>query len=189
MARVPYLHREDAGEANQALYDRLEKERKVPTANIFLALANAPEQLDGFLTYANALRGSELSPKLRELAILAVGYATGSQYEIAHHQSHGLKAGISPEQLAAVADFETAAVSDEPVFDEAELAVMRLAKESTLHVAVAEDVWKAVAAHLTYRQLTELALTIGWYNSGVRLMVLLDIELEDGYAAVPPAAR
>ena len=190
MARVPYLHREDAGDANQALYDRLEKERKVPTANIFLALANAPALLDAFLSYANALRDvSELSPKLRELAILTVGHATGSEYEIAHHQSHGLKAGISPEQLAAVADFEAAAVAGEPVFDEAELAVMRLAKESTLKVAVAPDVWKAAAAYLTDRQMTELALTIGWYNSGVRLMALLDIELEDGYAAVLPAVR
>lgn len=177
MARVPYLHREDADAADQPLYDRLEKERKVPTANIFLALANAPALLDTFLSYANALRdASELSPKLRELAILTVGHTTGSQYEIAHHQSHGLKAGISPQQLAAVAEFETAAV-----FDEAERAVMRLAKESTLNVAVAEDVWKAAAAHLTDRQMVELSLTIGWYNSGVRLMSLMDIELEDGY--------
>ena len=83
MARVPYLHREGAGAEQSALYDRLEAERKVPTANIFLALANAPVQLNAFLTYANALRGSELSPKLRELAILAVGHATNSRYEIA----------------------------------------------------------------------------------------------------------
>lgn len=178
MARVPYLHREDADAADQSLYDRLEKERKVPTANIFLALANAPALLDAFLSYANTLRdASELSPKLRELAILTVGHATGSEYEIAHHQSHGLKAGISPDQLAAVADFETA-----DVFDAVERAVMRLAKESTLKVAVADDVWKAAAAHLSDRELVELTLTVGWYNSGVRLMGLLDIELEDGYA-------
>ena len=61
----------------------------MPTGNIFRALANAPVLLDAFLSYANALRdGSELSPKLRELAILTVGHATDSQYEIAHHQSH-----------------------------------------------------------------------------------------------------
>lgn len=178
MARVPYLHREDAGDANQPLYDRLAKERKTPTANIFLALANAPALLDAFLSYANALRNeSELSPKLRELAILTVGHATGSQYEIAHHQSHALKAGVSPQQLAAVAEFETAAG-----FDAAERAVMRLAKESTLDVAVADDTWQAAAAHLSDQQMVELTLTIGWYNSGVRIMGLLDIELEDGYA-------
>ena len=104
MSRVPYLSRETAAVDDKPLWDRLEVERKVPTANIFRALANAPVLLDAFLSYANALRdGSALSPKLRELAILTVGHATDSEYEIAHHQSHGRKAGISREQLAAVA--------------------------------------------------------------------------------------
>jgi AhpD family alkylhydroperoxidase len=177
MARVPYLHREDADEARQPLYDRLEAERKVPTANIFLALANAPALLDAFLSYANALRDrSELSPRLRELAILTVGHTTDSRYEIAHHQSHALKAGVTPEQLAAIADFES-----HDVFDETERAVMRLARESTLRVDVAAGTWKAAAAHLPDRQLVELTLTIAWYNSGVRIMGLLDIDLESNY--------
>lgn len=173
MARVPYLHREAAGPEHEELYDRLEAERKVPTANIFLALANAPAQLDAFLTYANALRGSELSPKLRELAILTVGHATNSRYEIAHHQSHALKAGVSEQQLALIAEFETS-----EVFDAVERAVMRLALRSTHDVDVADGVWSAAAEHLNDRQMVELALTIAWYNSGVRIMGLLNIDLE-----------
>ncbi|MEU6253881.1 carboxymuconolactone decarboxylase family protein [Streptomyces sp. NPDC047043] len=175
MARVPYLRREDADESRKPLYDRLEAERKVPTANIFLALANAPDQLDAFLTYANALRAGGLSPKLRELAILTVGHVTRSAYEVAHHQSHGLKAGLSEEQLAAVADFESA-----DVFDETEKAVMRLARESTLQVDVSEETWRAAADRLTEIQMVELALSIAWYNSGVRIMGMLDIDLESG---------
>ncbi|MEV0640672.1 carboxymuconolactone decarboxylase family protein [Streptomyces sp. NPDC050619] len=176
MARVPYLRREDAAEQHKPLYDRLEAERKVPTANIFLALAGAPAQLDAFLTYANALRAAELSPRLRELAILTVGHATRSAYEVAHHQSHGLKAGLTEEQLAAVADFESA-----DVFDETEKAVMRLARESTLQVDVSAETWRAVADRLPDRQLVELALSIAWYNSGVRIMGMLDVDLESGY--------
>jgi AhpD family alkylhydroperoxidase len=176
MARVPYLHREDADEAHKPLYDRLEAERKVPTANIFLALTNAPTQLDAFLTYANSLRAADLSPRLRELAILTVGHATRSAYEVAHHQSHGLKAGLTQEQLAAVADFESSGL-----FDDVEKAVMRLAKESTLQVDVCEETWLAAAVHLTDRQMVELSLSIAWYNSGVRIMGLLDIDLENNY--------
>jgi len=97
MARIKYLQRADSPDA--AIWDRLERERKLPTANIFLALTQTPELLDGFLTYANALRSSPLSPRLRELAILTVGHVTASKYEIAHHQSHGLKAGLTPAQL------------------------------------------------------------------------------------------
>ncbi|MFD3590646.1 carboxymuconolactone decarboxylase family protein [Streptomyces sp. NPDC058683] len=176
MARVPYLRREDADESHKPLYDRLEAERKVPTANIFLALAGAPEQLDGFLTYANSLRASELSPALRELAILTVGHVTRSAYEVAHHHAHALKAGLTEEQIAAVGDFKTT-----DVYDETEKAVMRLAKESTLRVDVSAETWRAAAERLPRKQMIELALSIAWYNSGVRIMGLLDIDLEDDY--------
>lgn len=176
MARVKYLQRSDLEGVNDTLFDRLERERKVPTANIFRALANAPQLLDQFLSYANAIRASDISPKLREMAILTVGHCTGSEYEIAHHQSHGLKAGISPEQLKAIPEFDTS-----PLFNDEERAVMALARESTLHVNVSDPVWNRAAAFLSERQLVELVLNIAWYNSGVRIMGGLAIELEEGY--------
>jgi AhpD family alkylhydroperoxidase len=178
MSRVPSLSRDDAASIDQQpLWNRLEAERKVPTANIFRALANAPVLLDAFLSYANAMRDSSLlSPKLRELAILSVGHATGSEYEIAHHQSHGRKAGLTDEQLAAVADDEST-----ELFNDAERAVMTLARESTTKVHVSEATWAAAAEHLDDQQMVELTLTIAWYNSGVRIMGLLHIDLEDTY--------
>ena len=132
---------------------------------------------DAFLTYANSLRASELSPALRELAILTVGHVTRSAYEVSHHHSHGLKAGLTEEQIAAVGDFESS-----NLFDETEKAVMSLAKESTLKVDVSEETWRAAADRLPQKQMVELALSIAWYNSGVRIMGLLDIDLEDNYA-------
>ena len=178
MSRVPSLSRDDAASVHQQpLWDRIEAERKLPTANIFRSLANAPVLLDAFLSYANAMRdNSLLSPKLRELAILSVGHATGSEYEIAHHQSHGRKAGLTDEQLAAVADGDNT-----ELFNDTERAVIALARESTLNVNVSDASWAAAAKHLDDQQMVELTLTIAWYNSGVRVMGLLGIELEDSY--------
>ena len=178
MSRVPSLSRDDAASVHQQpLWDRIEAERKLPTANIFRSLANAPVLLDAFLSYANAMRdNSLLSPKLRELAILSVGHATGSEYEIAHHQSHGRKAGLTDEQLAAVADGDNT-----DLFNDTERAVIALARESTLNVNVSDASWAAAAKHLDDQQMVELTLTIAWYNSGVRVMGLLGIELEDSY--------
>lgn len=176
MARVKYLSRMAAGESLAPLYDRLERERKVPTANIFLALANAPEILDGFLTYANAVRGAKLSPRLRELAILVVGHVTESEYEIAHHHSHALKAGVSEEQYAAVPEFESSSL-----FNDEERAVMAFAKDSTRNVDVSEQTWNRASRHLSEREMVELAVTVAWYNSGVRIMGALGIDLEDSY--------
>src|ERR1700733_1931929 len=96
-------------------------------------MAHAPAILNEFISYANAMRSASISPKLREMAILAVGHATNSEYEIAHHQSHGEKAGISPEQLKAIPDFESS-----PLFNDEERAVMAFAKESTLKVDVSD---------------------------------------------------
>ncbi|HSW04489.1 carboxymuconolactone decarboxylase family protein [Aquabacterium sp.] len=174
MARIKYLRRADS--ANPAIFDRLERERKVPTANIFLALTQTPDLLDGFLTYANALRNSPLSPRLRELAILTVGHLTKSVYEVAHHQSHGLKAGLTQAQLDAVPDFETSTL-----YSAQEKAVMALAKESTLHVSVSDASWRTVAAFLSEPEMIALVLVVAWYNSGVRIMAGLDIELEEDH--------
>lgn len=58
MARVPYRTREAAGGADQQIFDRLERERTTPAPNIFFALAHAPDQLDGLLTYSASLRSA-----------------------------------------------------------------------------------------------------------------------------------
>ena len=174
MARVKYIQRAES--PNQAIFDRLERERKMPTANIFLALTQTPEMLDGFLTYANSLRSSPLNPALRELAILTVGHLTRSRYEIAHHQSHGLKAGLTQAQLEEVPDFETSSL-----YSIEQKAVMAFAKDSTLNVDVGVETWEKVAAFLSQPELIALVLVVAWYNSGVRIMGGLDIELEESH--------
>jgi alkylhydroperoxidase family enzyme len=91
----------------------------------------------------------------------------------AHHQSHALEAGVTPDQPAGIASFETS-----EAFDSLERAVMGLAHESTVNVQVSDERWAAVRAHLSDKEMVELVLTIAWYNSGVRIMGLLDIDLE-----------
>ena len=176
MARVRYIPTSEIKETNPALHDRLQKERKVPTGNIFLALAHTPEILDAFLTYANAIRASSISPKLREMAILTVGHLVGSEYEVKHHHSHGLKAGISEAQLVAIPKFETS-----PLFNDEERAIMAFAKDSTLNVDVDQVNWDHAHKYLSDKQMVELALNVAWYASGVRLMGALKIDLEDDY--------
>ena len=176
MARVPYLHRDEAGADAQPLYDRLERERRTPTPNIFLALAHAPGQLDAFLSYANSLRGCDLRPRLRELLILTVGHATGCDYEVAHHREYALKAGLTAEQVDAVPAFESV-----DLFDDFECAVMRLATDFSTQDEVSSEVWDAVAGKLTDRQRIQFVLTLTWYLSGARMMRLLDLDLEDEY--------
>jgi alkylhydroperoxidase family enzyme len=50
-----------------------------------------------------------------------------------------------------------------------------------MRVDVSDETWKRAAAFLSERELVELVLTVAWYNSGVRIMGALAIELEEGY--------
>lgn len=172
MARVPYRSREIAGDADQALYDRLEAERRRPTPNIFLALAHAPAQLDGLLTYSTALRrADELGPRLRELAILAIATAKGGDYIAAHHVADAIKAGFTEEQVSAIPHAQ-----DTELFDDLELAVINLARAIGTDAEITDDAWDAVAQHLSDQQLVQLTLTAAWYVAGVLIARTLDLD-------------
>jgi hypothetical protein len=73
-ARLPYLNREDLPEQDRELFDRISRERGgAPVGNIFRTLANAPNLFRRFNALGGELRnGTELDPKLRELALMTV---------------------------------------------------------------------------------------------------------------------
>lgn len=176
MARVPYRQRPDADVAEQYIYDRLEIERKNPTPNIFLALAHAPTQLDGLLTYARTLRSAtELGPRLRELVILGIAAAKGGDYVAEHHKNDALKAGFTEQQVDAIA--VNAATCD--LFESVEVAVIDFGRELGEKETVTPQTWAAAAEHLTQRQLVQLTMTACWYAAGVLMMRILDLDLED----------
>lgn len=176
MARVPYRRRHDADGADQAIYDRLDTERKVPTPNIFLALAHAPEQLDGLLTYAKALRSAtELGPRLRELVILAIAAAKDGEYVAEHHAQDALRAGFSAAQVAAIARNE----ATPELFGPAELAVVEFGRQVGHEDTVSSQTWDRAAEYLTHLQMVQLTMTACWYASGMLMMRVLDLDLED----------
>ena len=73
-ARVPYVTRNDLPEADSEIFDQFIKERGAEPGHIHRVVANAPNLLRRFLGLANELRnGTQLDPKLRELALMTVG--------------------------------------------------------------------------------------------------------------------
>jgi alkylhydroperoxidase family enzyme len=174
-ARVPYIDREDLPEADRVLYDNLSKERGgVPVGNIFRTLANAPNLLRRFLGLGNELRnGTQLDPKLRELALMTVGRLTNAEYEFTHHWNISLRVGVKREQLEHLASFETSAL-----FDDHERAVMRYASEATTAIKVSDATFTALRTFLDNRRVTELVVNVAFYNAVVRVLVPLGVELE-----------
>jgi alkylhydroperoxidase family enzyme len=88
MARLPYLTRDDLPPADHALLDR--------DLNLYAVLAHSPAAARAFGAPALYVRhDSALDPRLRELAILQIGYATGTRYEYVHHVEIGLANGLT----------------------------------------------------------------------------------------------
>lgn len=173
-SRVPLQSRETQP-GQEDLWDMLERERAVPTSNVFRAMANCPEILKAFIPMADAVRkGSGIDPKLRELAIVMACQTMGTHYERDRHWNMALRAGVTKEKLERLWDFDK---SD--VFSDDERAVLRLAKYATQAPAqVPDEVWDGVHERLGTSQSVALLFSIGWYNMTGRLTGPLQLEDE-----------
>jgi alkylhydroperoxidase family enzyme len=171
MARLPYLDKSDLSAENQDLLAR--------NINLVRALVHSPDGARAFGALATFIRfKSRLDPRLRELAILQVGYLTRSPYEYSHHLKLGREFGVSDDDLRAIAG-ETAGgpTKLEPLAK----AVLRAAREMTLDLAVTDETFAALRAELDNERLVDLVMTIAVYNGVVRLLATLQIDVEPEY--------
>ena len=171
MARLPYLDAADLAAEHRDLLDS--------PINIRRALAHSPGALQGFIALALYLRHeSPLDPRLRELAIIQVGYVSGAAYEYGHHIEIGARVGVTDDDLRAIARETAGESSDLPPLDR---AVLRAAREMTDGCAVSDETWSRLEAALDRTALVDLVMAIATYNGVVRVLGALEIDIEPGY--------
>jgi alkylhydroperoxidase family enzyme len=176
MGRLPYVTRDDLPEADRDIWDNFVKSRGTEPGHIHRTVANAPKLLRRFVALADECRnGTELDPKLRELALMTVGRLTGADYEFVHHWNMALRIGVKREQLEQLGDYAAS-----PVFDDHERAVMRYADEATRNVRVSELTFDALRDFLDNRRIMELVMNVAFYNAVARVIVPCGVELEAG---------
>jgi AhpD family alkylhydroperoxidase len=176
MARLPYRQRNELDELGKALWDEIERRRgHVPY--LYQALANSPSLMRQFVDMAAVIRGeSALPAALKELAILTVARITGAGTMRVAHVPEARAAGLSVDQVeAALKGSGAGLLSDE------QLAVMSYAERATVDIRVPDETWEAVAAFLNSEQLTELVLTVGFYNMVARFLAPAQIDLDPRY--------
>jgi alkylhydroperoxidase family enzyme len=184
MPRIPYLVPEEASAETRELLGR------VPELNIFRMMANAQSCLRQTMALGNAiLKKQRLSPKLREIAILAVAELDGGRYEWTQHVPIGERVGMSRAQIDALArrDFRNSC------FDDAEQAVIAFTEEVVEKTRASEASFAAVARFLSPQEIVELILAIGFYMMMARLTETTDTEenepLGDQVAGLTPLAK
>lgn len=122
--------------------------------------------------------GSRLDPRLRELAILQVGYFVGNHYQFAHHVEIAISLGVPEQDIRAIAEETEGRKSHlEPLARSA----LSAAREMTSSVSLCQETFDALRAGLDNECLVDLLFAIATYNSIVRILASLEVDLEDEY--------
>ena len=171
MARLPYLNAADLAPENQDLLKR--------PINLFRAMVHSPNGARAFHGMGEFIRwDSKLDARLREMAIIQVGYMTRSVYEYTHHVKIGMDFGVTADDIRAIAA-ETAGQPSK--LDALTKAVLRAAREMTDSLAASDATFAELRQHLNEEHLTDLVLTIAFYNAVVRYLGTLQIDNEPEY--------
>jgi alkylhydroperoxidase family enzyme len=171
MARLPYLDRSDIAPEHADLLAR--------NINLYRALVHSPNGARAFSALGTFIRHtSRLDPRLREMAILQVGYLARSPYEYSHHIEIGRHFGVSDDDIRAISD-ETAGRPTS--LDPLAKTVLRAAREMTKDLAISDRTFAELRRELDHERLTDLVLTIAFYNAVVRMLATLQIDVEDDY--------
>jgi alkylhydroperoxidase family enzyme len=171
MARVPYLDVSDLAPDDRDLLKR--------PINLFRALVHSPGAARGWSRIGQYIRhGSKLDPRLREMAILQVGYVARAPYEWSHHVKIGHDFGVSDDDIRAIiAETEGHATTLDP-FDK---IVLKAAREMASGLAICDATFAALREKLDTALLTDLVLTIAFYCAVVRVLATMQIDVEDDY--------
>ena len=171
MARLEYLDRDQLRPEDQDLLVR--------NINLYRALTHSPGGARAFHGLGHYIRHtSPLDPRLREMAILQVGWQARAPYEWSHHIKIGKEFGVSDEDIRGL----IADTAGEPTkLDELARLVLRAAREAAAGPGIAEATFAALGQHLTTECLTDLTLVICFYCCVVRFLSSVGVDVEPEY--------
>lgn len=174
MARLPYL---EADQVAPEYRDMLKR-----NTNLHKLLVNSPDMAKAFNGIGNFIRfKSKLDPRLRELAILQVGWMEKSEYEFTHHVKIGKEFGVTDADIQALMD-ETAGKPTklEPLVK----AILKGAREMVKDLGMSDATFAEIKKDLSNEHMTDLVLTIAFYCAVVRVLATMKIDNEPHYKEV-----
>ena len=150
-----------------------------PMPNALSTLMHHPALAGPFLAYNNVLlQTPTLDPRARELVVLRVAWRTRSRYEWVQHLRLAPRVGITPEEIAAVADGSAG-----DVWTPIEADLLAATDQLIDGYRVEDDTWGRLAEKLDERQLVELVFVVGTYTALAMAFrsfgVQLDPELQE----------
>ena len=171
MSRIPYADPTGLSDAKQKML-------KLVPANVMRMMANASDPVfEGFAALSSGFMGADspLPPKLREIAILRVGYLSNAAYETFQHEALARHVGLSDAQIVAIKTGGAAAAA----LGEAGAAVLAFTDDLVKNVRAGDETLAAVREHLDDTQLVDLILVTGLYMMVSRFLETTGVEIDD----------
>ncbi|MDP1961967.1 MAG: carboxymuconolactone decarboxylase family protein [Reyranella sp.] len=174
MARLPYIDVEQLPPEHKELLKR--------PINLTRLLVNSPGMARVFHGVGGYIRNtSTLDPRLRELAILQVGWMEKSEYEFTHHVKIGKEFGVTDEDIQNLfLETEGKPSRLEPLAK----AVLRGAREMVRELAMTDATFAEIKKDLSNEHMTDLVLTIAFYCAVVRVLATMKMDNEPQYKEV-----
>jgi len=163
--------------------DIVEMFGETPRLNIFRTLAHHPELMKPWMVFGGHIlgRGTTLSPRDREIAILRVGSRRRSGYEWSQHVRIALDCGLSEEEITRIHEGSAA-----EGWADAERAILDATDELVADAFVTDPTWKRLSDHYDTRQLLDFVFTVGQYNLVSMALNTLGVQLEDDASRLSP---
>ena len=184
--RITPLAPEDRDERTAELLSSLRvpgENGERPDLNIFATLARHPRLLKRWSAFGGVLlyRG-ELPARERELLVLRTAWNCRADYEWGQHARIGVDAGLTADEVAAVAND---AASADPAWSDGDAALLRAADELHADAHISDATWAALAGRWSEAQLIEVCMVVGQYHLAAFTLNSLGVQLEPGVEGLP----
>lgn len=174
MARVSLIEETQRPELAE-LIAKIKGARGGRLINIYRLMLHSPALASAWFDLNQAVRyGTEIDGQSRELAVIRVAILNDVEYvQQAHGPAYALKEGLTPEQVAAVAEWQAS-----NLFSDRQRALLAYTDAMTREINVADAVFAEVRKHFSQRQTVELSMLIGAYNMLTRFLKALKVDPE-----------
>jgi alkylhydroperoxidase family enzyme len=126
---------------------------------------------------------STLSPRVREMLILRIGWRCRSAYEWAAHAPAGRRAGLTDDQIRMLAR------NGVEGWSAADAAIVRAADELFTSDTISDATWKALDDQFDERQLLDVLITTGGYRMVSMSLNTFGVAAEPDSDPLPSSTR
>ena len=145
--------------------------------NVTATLANHPTLAKSWNQFAMHIMGTNsLEARIREIAIIRIGYLNQSDYELSQHAWIGEMSGLTKEEIIRITEGPGASG-----WNNLEALTILAADELKESGIVSTKTWDSLIENgLSQQQMMDLVFTIGQYNMVSWALNSLGVQLDEG---------